>query len=158
MARPIKYDPATIWPVVLESIANGQSLSSILRQHDFPSYAWAKGQLRGNAELRRQYDEAVEDRADRLAEEMIELAYTPIPASLDGRGASAWVQHLRVKIETLKWSASKLRPRAYSERIDVTVQTPSISIIAALEAAQQRVRDGRTIDCEILQAHTPQLR
>ena len=46
MARPIKYDPAIIWPVVLESIANGQSLSAILRQHDFPSYAWAKLHLR----------------------------------------------------------------------------------------------------------------
>ena len=92
MTRPIKYSPKAVWPVVLESIANGQSLSSILRQHDFPSYAWAKGQLRGNAELRRQYDQAIEDRADRLAEELIELADETMPDGLDGPGMSAWVQ------------------------------------------------------------------
>ena len=39
MARPIKYTPDAVWPVILEDLANGQSLSSILRQHDFPSYA-----------------------------------------------------------------------------------------------------------------------
>ena len=113
MARPIKYAPATVWPVVLESIANGQSLSAILRQHDFPSYAWAKAQLRGDPGLRRQYEQAVEDRADRLAEELIELADEQMPEGLDGPGMSAWVQQLRVRIDVRKWAASKLRPRAY---------------------------------------------
>ena len=158
MARPIKYDPATIWPVVLESIANGQSLSSILRQHDFPSYAWAKAQLRGDSGLRRQYEQAVEDRADRLAEELIELADEPMPDGLDGPGMSAWVQQLRVRIDVRKWAASKLRPRAYGDRLEVAVQTPGISILEALQAANRRVIEGRDIDGEVIEEHTPQLR
>ena len=158
MARPIKYDPATIWPVVLESIANGHSLSSILRQHDFPSYAWAKGQLRESPELRRRYDQAVEDRADRLAEELIELADEPMPEGLDGPGMSAWVQKLRVRIDVRKWAASKLRPRAYGERLEVAVQPPGISILQALEAAHRRVIEGRTIDAEAMEEHAPLLR
>ena len=158
MARPIKYDPATIWPVVLESIANGHSLSSILRQHDFPSYAWAKGQLRESPELRRRYDQAVEDRADRLAEELIELADEPMPEGLDEPGMSAWVQKLRVRIDVRKWAASKLRPRAYGERLEVAVQPPGISILQALEAAHRRVIEDRTIDMEAMEEHAPLLR
>jgi hypothetical protein len=111
-----------------------------------PSYSWAKLQLRSDFELRKQYDQALEDRGDRLAEELIELAFTPMPADLDGRAQSAWVQHLRVKIDVLKWTASKLRPRVYGERIDVSVTNTQISIIQALELAQARV-DG-TLDVE----------
>ena len=158
MARPIKYSPEAVWPVVLESIANGQSLSAILRQHDFPSYAWAKVQLRGDPELRRQYDQAIEDRADRLAEELIELADEPMPDGLDGPGMSAWVQKLRVRIDVRKWAASKLRPRAYGERLEVAVQPPGISILQALEAAHRRVIEDRTIDMEAMEEHAPLLR
>ena len=106
-----------------------------------PSYSWAKLQLRNNAELRQQYDQALEDRGDRLAEELIELAFTKLPDDLDGRAQSAWVQHLRVKIDVLKWTASKLRPRVYGERLDVSVTNTQISITQALEMAQARL-DG----------------
>lgn len=136
-----------VWPAILDAIANGQSLSSILRQEGMPSYSWAKQQLRNNAELRQQYDQALEDRGDRLAEELIELAFTKLPDDLDGRAQSAWVQHLRVKIDVLKWTASKLRPRVYGERLDVSVTNTQISITQALELAQARV-DG-TLDIEV---------
>ena len=130
-----------VWPAILDALANGQSLSSILRREGMPSYSWAKQQLRNNAELRQQYDQALEDRGDRLAEELIELAFTKLPDDLDGRAQSAWVQHLRVKIDVLKWTASKLRPRVYGERLDVSVTNTQISITQALEMAQARL-DG----------------
>ncbi len=41
-----KYDPATIWPDILERIANGESLASALRKPGMPSYALAKFHLR----------------------------------------------------------------------------------------------------------------
>ena len=130
-----------VWPTILDAIANGQSLSSILRREGMPSYSWAKLQLRTDPDLRKQYDQALEDRGDRLAEELIELAFTKLPDNLDGRAQSAWVQHLRVKIDVLKWTASKLRPRVYGERIDVSVTNTQISITNALEMAEKRVID-----------------
>jgi len=130
-----------VWPAILDAIANGQSLSSILRREGMPSYSWAKLQLRSDPELRKQYDQALEDRGDRLAEELIELAFTKLPDDLDGRAQSAWVQHLRVKIDVLKWTASKLRPKVYGERIDVSVTNTQISITSALEMAEKRVID-----------------
>jgi hypothetical protein len=131
----------SVWPAILDAIASGQSLSSILRREGMPSYSWAKLQLRSDPELRKQYDQALEDRGDRLAEELVELAFTKLPDDLDGRAQSAWVQHLRVKIDVLKWTASKLRPRVYGERIDVSVTNTQISITQALELAEKRISD-----------------
>jgi hypothetical protein len=135
-----------VWPTILDAIANGQSLSSILRREGMPSYSWAKLQLRTDPELRRQYDQAVEDRGDRLAEELIELAFTPMPADLDGRAQSAWIMHLRLKCDMIRWTSSKLRPRAYGDRIDVSVTSTQISITQALELAEARV--AGTLDVE----------
>lgn len=147
MSAPKVYDDEKIWMQIIEAIANGQSLSSILRQEGFPSYSWCKIQLRQNAALRSAYDQAIEDRGDRLAEELVELADQPMPEGLDGSAASAWVQQLRLKVDVRKWAASKLRPRMYGERLDVSVKHESISIIQALADANNRML-GITIDAE----------
>ena len=112
-----------------------------------PSYAWAKLQLRNNHELKAAYQQAVEDRADRLAEELMELADTPMPEGLDGPGRSAWVQQLRLRVDVRKWAASKLKPKTYGDRLDLSVTHEPISIIEALKTAQLRVFDSqRTIE------------
>jgi hypothetical protein len=67
--HPFVFSPDKIWPVLLADIAEGASLTAALQcQRPSPSYWWAKDQLRRNPELRARYQEAVEDRADRLAE------------------------------------------------------------------------------------------
>ena len=138
----MKYDPQALWPIILGDIANGASLSAAIQRLDpTPSYWWAKDWLRRDPELKARYIEAVEDRADRLAEELIDLADQPIPTGLDGPGMSAWVQKLRVQVDVRKWAASKLKPKAYGERLDVTVAPTQISITAALEEANRRVLD-----------------
>jgi hypothetical protein len=92
---------------------------------------------------------AVEDRADRLAEELMELADSPMPVGLDGPSKSAWVQQLRLRVDVRKWAASKLKPKTYGERLDLSVSNEPISIISALEAAQRRVLDHqRTVDAQ----------
>lgn len=140
----VKYEFDTVWPEVLEAIANGNSLTTALtRINPSPSYAWAKMQLRNNHELKVAYQQAVEDRADRLAEELIELADTPMPDGLDGPGRSAWVQQMRLRVDVRKWAASKLKPKIYGERLDLSVTHEPISINAALESAQRRLMDDR---------------
>ena len=146
MSALIKFEPHKVWPKVLEAIANGDSLTTALtRVSPSPSYAWAKLQLRNNSELKAAYQVAVEDRADRLAEELMELADMPMPDDLDGPARSAWVQHLRVRIDARKWCASKLKPKTYGERLDVSVSHEQISITKALIEANKRVH---TIDAD----------
>ena len=140
MTKARKHDPAVVWAALLEDIANGASLSGALRRLEpSPSYWWAKECLRRDVELKVLYRQAVEDRADRLAEELIDLADTPIPNGLDGPTMSAWVQRLRVQVDVRKWVASKLAPRTYGDKLDVSVTNETISVRAALEAANARV-------------------
>jgi len=146
MSALIKFEPPKVWPLVLEAIANGDSLTTALtRVSPSPSYAWAKLQLRNNTELKAAYQQAIEDRADRLAEELMELADTPMPTGLDGPARSAWVQHLRVRIDVRKWAAAKLKPKTYGDRLDLSVMQEPISITKALADANRR---ALTIEAE----------
>jgi hypothetical protein len=69
----------------------------------------------------------------------MELAWTPMPEGMDGRTQSAWVNHLRLKIDTAKWVASKLRPRVYGDKLEMSVTHEQISITKVLEDARARV-------------------
>jgi hypothetical protein len=139
--RPLVYDPAVIWPRLLEHIASGDALSTAIKRlgPDAPSYVWAKTQLRTNRTLQAAYRDAIEDRADALADDIITLADTPPPPGLDGPGLHAWVSQLKLRVHAREWSASKLRPKVYGASVDVTVQATSISINAALAEAERRV-------------------
>ena len=144
--RTKHHDPSVIWPLLLADIASGASLTAALRRlTPSPSYWWAKDALRRDPALRARYQEACEDRADRLAEELLELADSPIPQGLDGPGKSAWVQKLRLQVDTRKWIACKLKPRQYGERLDLEVKHTSISITAALAEAERRVEAARSV-------------
>jgi hypothetical protein len=143
------YDHDTIWPKILETIASGRSLAAALREPGMPSYARAKQILRNNAELRQLYEQAKIDRADAMADELMDLADQPMPAYLEGAERGAWVQHLRVQIDTRKWVAARLHAKAWGDRIDVVTHT-QISITQALEAATARLN---TIDMEPLDSH-----
>ncbi len=137
--------PEKLWAEIFDQMANGYSLSSILKQDGMPSYSWAKNKIREDPEVTQGYVQALRDRGDRLAEEIVNLAFSPMPEGLDSRGQSAWVMHLRVKIDALRWTASKLQPKVYGDRLDVSFDSTQISITQALEAANARLN---TIDIE----------
>lgn len=138
--RPHVIDPAEVWPQVLGYVASGDALSTALRRlNPAPSYTWAKVQLRENPDLQAAYRAAIEDRADTLADDIIALADSEPPAHLEGPALSAWVQQLKLRVHAREWTAAKLRPRVYGEKIDVSVQHTQISVLAALERAEKRI-------------------
>lgn len=138
--RPLAINTDEVWPQVLDYIASGDALSTALKRLDpAPSYSWAKVQLRENPDLQAAYRAAIEDRADSLADDIIALADSEPPAHLEGPALSAWVQQLKLRVHAREWTAAKLRPRVYGEKIDVSIQHTQISVLAALERAEQRV-------------------
>lgn len=138
MPWPTKFDPEKIFPTIFARIASGEPLASICREEGMPSYPWVTGQIRGCAELQSRYKAALEDRADMLAWQIEQLADSPMPDGMDGAGKSAWVQHLRVKIDTRKWVASKMAPKRYGEKLEVD-GTVTVDISAAIQQARERV-------------------
>lgn len=141
------YNPNHVWPVVFDAIARGHSLTAALKElSPSPSYSWAKKSLRNNPDLQAAYEAAQQDRADALAEQIIELADTPMPPELEGADKSAWVQQLRLRVDARKWTAAKLHSRRWGERVDVSVTETRISITAALAEAERRVLIGQRVD------------
>jgi len=65
--------------------------------------------------------------------------------------ASAWVQQKRVQVDARKWVASKLKPKVYGDRLDVSVTDTRISVLDALKEAKQRVITDQTnvVDVEV---------
>jgi hypothetical protein len=135
---PKIIDP-DVWDPILAQIAQGHSLSTVLAQPGSPSYSWCKAQLRQDAALQARYHEAQQDRADLLADQLVALADSAPPEHLDGPGRHAWVAQLRIQVDARKWTAAKLRPKVYSDRLDVELGPQKISILGALEAAQARL-------------------
>ena len=139
------------WERLFEKMSNGKSLSVALKAPGMPSYPAVMKILRNNPTIREMYDKACEDRADRLAEEIVELADQKMPNGLEGSMASAWVQQKKMQVDARKWVASKLYSKRYGDRVDVSVTDTRISVLAALNEAKQRVLldDRNVIDVEV---------
>lgn len=145
VGRPVEWEEDNpVWEEVVSRMATGKSLSSVLREPGMPPWATFNRMLRSNEQLRSIYDKAVQDRADKLADEIIELSDAVMPEGLRGPEASAWVQQKRLQVDARKWVASKLKPRTYGDRIDVSVVDQRISVIDAINEAQARVEYDRS--------------
>jgi hypothetical protein len=145
VGRPVEWEEDNpVWEEVVSRMATGKSLSSVLREPGMPPWATFNRMLRSNEQLREAYDKAVQDRADKLADEIIELSDAVMPKGLRGPEASAWVQQKRLQVDARKWVASKLKPRTYGDRIDVSVVDQRISVIDAINEAQARVEYDRS--------------
>ena len=140
------YDYPKVWEYILDQIANGRTLTSIVAEPDMPSYAWCTLQLRNDPQLKERYAEAVDSRVEFMAQQFLDLADSPIPDGLDGTAQSAWVQQLKLKLWARTWIMSKLKPRTYGERLDVSVTHTQISITEALKQAEARLIDVGMID------------
>lgn len=153
--RPVVYGiDNPCWQKLCEQISEGKSLSTAIKAEGMPSYQLVMLTLRNSPEFRTMYEKAVESRADRLAEEIIELADQEMPEGLEGPMASAWVQQKRMQVDARKWVASKLKPKTYGDRIDVAVTDNRISVMDALKEAKQRVLkdDSNVVDAEVKEA------
>jgi hypothetical protein len=151
LGRPKIYtDDSPVWQYIIDRVTHGRSLSSVLREDDMPYLRVFQIKIERDEKYKAQYDKAVQDRADRLADEIMELADEDMPEHLQGPGASAWVQQKRLQVDARKWIASKLKPRTYGDRLDVSVSDNRISVLGALEQAQQRVALGMSKEANVL--------
>ena len=91
-------------------ISNGQSLQSWCRQAGRDAYT-IYGWMRERADFSRAYAQAHEDRTDTMADHMLEIA-----DDVEGSDSVAAVSAAKLRIETRKWIASKLKPQKYGEK------------------------------------------
>lgn len=94
---------------ICSQIAEGKSLREITDQESMPSLRAVMNWLRGNDEFVQQYARAKEVQADTYEDMMINTART-----------EADVQRARLIVDTMKWTASKLKPKKYGDKVDLT--------------------------------------
>ena len=137
-AHPLKingkeWDQIKVMDVVCERIATStRSIVTILAEphdgYDLPTYTTIKRWLVANEIICSQYTRAKEDQADFMAEEMIEIAddsrndfMEKVNASGEAYivGDQEMVSRARLRLDTRKWLASKLKPKKYGDKLAV---------------------------------------
>lgn len=108
MARPSKFTQA-IADTICERIMNGESLRSIVLDDALPNRSTVHKWLAENKTFSDQYARAKDNQADTLADDIMYIADT-----------AEDVQKARLQVDTRKWVASKLKPKKYGDKVDVT--------------------------------------
>lgn len=137
MGRPSEYTPEQA-DSLCAWIAEGRSAKSWCRQNGralVTVYRW----LREHADFRARYAHAHEDRADSLADELVDLADGVAEGTLEQVAAA------RLRIDTRKWVAAKMRPGKWGEQVS---NTPKTSVTFNIGVRSHSV--GRTFDANAL--------
>lgn len=108
IGRPSSYTVET-GDIICERIADGESLRAICQDDDMPSRASVFRWLADNESFRNQYARAREDQAETMADELISIADE----------ATDDVQRSRLRVDTRKWVASKLKPKKYGDKLQL---------------------------------------
>jgi hypothetical protein len=118
MARPSKYSIELTDKICDILSTSNRGLHSICEELNIaPSsvYKW----LAENKEFSDKYTRAREDQADFLADEMLKIADDAEGDNAPFVGVNR-IHRAKLQIETRKWIASKLKPKKYGEKLDVT--------------------------------------
>jgi len=103
--RPSDFTPETANDIC-ERLAEGESLRTICADEHMPSRPTVRRWLSQHEDFRSQYAHAREEQADVYAERIVDEAEAATDASLG-----------RLKMDALKWAASKLAPKRYGDKL-----------------------------------------
>lgn len=127
MSRPSIFS-AELGLQICERIADGESLRAVCSDEAMPGRTTVLRWLAENDAFRGQYAQAREVQADLLAEEIIEIADTPLlgvttKTSKDGIETTEgdMIAHRRLQVDARKWFASKVAPKKYGDRVQTEI-------------------------------------
>lgn len=131
MGRPTKYSKA-LSERLCAKLAEGQSMRKVCKETKMPAMQTVFRWLRVYPYFREQYELAKQEAADALTDEMIDIADDGVMTDLVIDGVpvldpdtgepykittSTGVQHARLRVDTRKWIASKLKPKKYGDKV-----------------------------------------
>ena len=125
MGRPSLYSEALAIKICTR-LGLGESLRKICLDDDMPSMASVMTWLTTKADFLEQYTRAREIQAETQFDEMIDIVDQPPELShvTDKNGElvevkldSSYVQWMKLRIDTRKWTAARMAPKKYNERV-----------------------------------------
>ena len=119
LTKPGSPDRRKLADMVLAGMRNGLSTfkaCAAVGVHHSTFVGW----VGEDAELANNYARAREDLIERIANEVIELSDVDVRMQPDGKKDWAAVQKQKLQVDTRKWLLSKLAPRKYGEKLEVS--------------------------------------
>jgi hypothetical protein len=141
---------------ICRRMSAGKSLRAVCRDADMPCMATVLNWLRAYPDFVSQYARAREVLHEHWAQEIIEISDTPligVKTKTTDDGVETvegdMIEHRRLQVDARKWLLSKLAPRKYGDKIEVTavpsVPQPSEPPVTLEESERQyaALKDGR---------------
>lgn len=129
VGRPTDFTQE-ISDIICARLAEGQSMRTVCADDALPCMSTIFGWLRKHPEFLQQYERAKQEAADAFAEEMQDISDDGTNDWMEKFGKDGeslgWhlngehVQRSRLRIDTRKWLASKLKPKKYGDKTLVT--------------------------------------
>jgi hypothetical protein len=117
---PTKYTKA-LGNKICASLEIGKSLRKICTSDKMPTARTVHNWLRSRDEFFRQYTRAREIQADTIFDECLDIADENLNDTImiDGREQTNHdvIARAKLKIDTRKWMAGKLRPKSYGDKV-----------------------------------------
>lgn len=107
---------------ICAQLAEGISLRTVCLAKGMPDKATVFRWLREHKEFRDQYARAKEESADAMSEEILDISDDSISVIKEGaeKKSTALAQVQRLRVDTRKWIMSKMKPKKYGDRVDLT--------------------------------------
>lgn len=121
VGRPTEYNQETA-TILCEHISGGMSLRTACDQDGMPVRATFFKWMRENPEFLNQYARACEERTEAFAEDILSISDEGIGVIKAGaeKKSGAIAQIVRLQVDTRKWMMSKMKPKKYGDKLDLT--------------------------------------
>jgi hypothetical protein len=129
--KPGSEDRAIISQSVLDGMRSGLSAFKACQAAGVPQSTFSRW-VDDDAILAENYTRAREDLIERMAQEVLELSDSDVGFLPDGKKDWAAVQKHKLQVDTRKWLLSKLAPKKYGEKLEVSGD-PSSPLVQRIE-------------------------
>lgn len=127
VGRPSEYNQE-LADRICSQLAMGDSLRTVCKEEDMPSLTTIFNWFRKYPEFLAQYARAKEESADWMADEVLDISDNGANDWMERNygDESVWVtngealQRSKLRVDTRKWLMSKMKPKKYGEKVDVT--------------------------------------
>ncbi len=119
--RPSKYTKE-LGDLICEQLGQGTSMRRVCASEEMPSMQTVFSWLRTDRQFLEQYVRAKEEAADALTDELQDIGDRAIEHAeeADFKASNAVVSAYKLKADNIKWVASKLKPKKYGDKLDLT--------------------------------------
>ena len=153
--RPTKYSQALV-DKVCDGIIEGNSMRTVCKPDDMPAPSTIFLWLRTHKEFSEQYARACEERTEAMSEDILDIADdgTNDWVTVDTENGSyeklngEALQRSRLRVDTRKWLMSKMKPKKYGDKLDLSSESTVVHTYEDLTDEQLeaaiKARENRT--------------